>query len=192
MARSANYTALLDACVLYPAPVRDLLLSLSISDLFHARWSAEIEREWVSNLLQNRSDLTTTQLEETCSLMKQAVPDCLIENYEKFIPAIHLPDENDRHVLAAAVKGGVDAIVTFNLKDFPKSVLDEYDIEAIHPDDFIMNQLELSQPAALAAVKAMRARLRNPPIRTEDFISTIERCQLVQCGGFLRRWQDLI
>ena len=192
MAGASSYTALLDACVLYPAPVRDLLLSLACTDLFHAKWTQQIEHEWVENLLANRNDLRREQLAQTCTLMRQAVSDCLIEHYEKFIPLVNLPDENDRHVLAAAIGGHADTIVTFNLKDFPQKSLDAFGIEAVHPDDFIMNQMELSQPVAIAAVKAMRARLKNPPRSAEEFIATIEDCQLPLTAAFLRKWQRLI
>jgi PIN domain len=192
MARSATYSALLDACVLYPAPVRDALLSLASSGLFHAKWSAEIESEWVENLLANRADLTRAQLEITCRSMCGAIPDCLIEHYDKLIPLIELPDRKDRHVVAAAIKAHVDAIVTYNLKDFPPQVLERYDIEAIHPDDFILNQLELAERVALTAIKAMRARLKNPPRTAEEFISKLEACQLPQTAAYLRGWSDLI
>ena len=192
MAGSARYTALLDACVLYPAPVRDLLLSLARVGLYHSRWSVQIQQEWMHNLLKNRTDLTADQLQRTCTLMNQAIPDCIIEHYEPLIESIQLPDPNDRHVLAAAIKGHADAIVTFNLKDFPAETLNRYDIEAQHPDDFVLNQIELHEITALATIKEMRLRLKNPQQSAEELIATFERCGLPSTSTWLRRAVRLI
>ena len=192
MAGVMRYVAVLDACVLYPATVRDLLLSLAHADLYHAKWSEDIQHEWVENLLTKRPDLNRTQLEKTCQDMEKAVPDCLVHNYHFIIPNLTLPDPDDRHVLAAAIRCNADAIVTINLKDFPQDLLDEHGIEAQHPDDFVMNQIELSKPHALQAIKQMRSRLKNPPRSAAELIGTIERHQLPQTAAFLREWQSLI
>jgi hypothetical protein len=124
--------------------------------------------------------------------MNDAVPDCLVINYEHFIAALELPDPDDRHVLAAAIAGHADAIVTFNLKDFPASALARYQIEAIHPDDFVLNQLELRPFEALAAVKAMRARLTRPPQTAAELIVTLERNGLPATATYLRQAQALL
>ena len=191
MAGSARYTALLDASTLYPAPLRDLLLSLAVDGLYHARWTVRIHDEWTRNLAMNRPELAE-RLPQLVALMNRIVPDCLIENYEALIDGLELPDAEDRHVLAAAITGHVDAIVTFNLKDFPGDVLGRYNIEAQHPDEFVLNQLELRQIDALAAIKAMRARLRRPPQSAVDLIATLERAGLPASAAHLRRAQALI
>ena len=191
MAGSARYTALLDANTLYPAPLRDLLLSLAVDGLYHARWTDRIHDEWTRNLAQNRPELAE-RLPELVALMNRIVPDCLIENYDGLIDGLALPDAEDRHVLAAAITGHVDAIVTFNLKDFPVEVLARYNIEAQHPDDFVLNQLELRQLDALAAIKAMRARLRRPPQSAIELIATLERAGLPASAAHLRRAEALI
>jgi len=192
MAGSSRYTVILDACVLYPAPVRDLLLSLAVAGLYHARWTQDIQSEWVRSLLASRTDLTEAQLVATCEQMNRAVPDSLVENHVTIIPTLTLPDPDDRHVLAAAIMGHADAIVTYNLKDFPANALMQYGIEAQHPDDFVMNQLELSKISALSAVKAMRQRLSRPPRSAAELIATLEGCQLPQTAAFLREAQALI
>ncbi|MBC7624335.1 MAG: PIN domain-containing protein [Aeromicrobium sp.] len=188
----ARYVAVLDACVLYPAPIRDLLLSLADADLYHAKWTQEIQDEWVNNLLVNRPSLKRESLEKTCADMAAAVPDCWVTNYEFIIPMLTLPDDGDRHVLAAAIKCNADAIVTSNLKDFPPTALDPYGIEAQHPDDFVMNQIELGQPVALEAIKKLRQRLRNPPKTVGELIATIEHQLMPQTAAFMRQWQGLI
>lgn len=192
MAGAARYTAVLDACVLYPAPVRDLLLSLARAGLYQARWTEQIHDEWIRNLLINRKDLTAEMLDRTRKAMNENIPDSLITNYEKLIPCIELPDVNDRHVVAAAITGHADAIVTFNLKHFPRESLEQYNLEAQHPDDFIMNQFELHHISALSAVAAMRARLKKPPQSAEQLINTLEKLELLMTAKFLRQAVTLI
>jgi PIN domain len=191
MAGSTSYTAVLDANTLYPAPRRDLLLSLAAEGLYHARWTDKIQGEWVHHLGLNRPELKP-QLPALVSLMNQAIPDCLIGHYEHLIAALDLPDADDRHVLAAAIAGHADAIVTFNLKDFPAHALDKYQIEAIHPDDFVLNQLELRPYEALVAVKKMRARLTRPPQSAAELIATLERSGLPATATHLRQAHALL
>lgn len=193
MAGSARYTAILDACALYPAPLRDLFLGLARDGLFHARWTRRIEDEWVRNLLRQRPDLDAAMLSRTCELMVKAVPDSLVTGWEAIEPGlVGLPDPDDRHVLAVAICGHADAIVTFNLTDFPTSALGPFGIEAQHPDDFIVNQLELNPIAALKSIKAMRARLRRPPVSAADLATTLEKLQLTLTASRLREVCELI
>lgn len=192
MAGAARYAAVLDACVLYPAPIRDLLLSLAQAGLYHARWTDDIHEEWMRNLRAARGDLTGAQLNRTRELMELSVPDARVANHRALIESLRLPDPDDRHVLAAAIAGHADAIVTFNLRDFPAEALSEHGIEAQHPDDFILNQFELSPINALAAVKAMRARLRNPPLTPQQLISNLEGRQLPLSAAWLKQAAALI
>src|SRR5262249_35754559 len=107
-----GFTAFLDASVLYPAPLRDLLLELAVSDLYRAKWSDAVHEEWIAAVLRNRSDLTRAQLERTRDLMNAHARDALVIEFEELIDVLDLPDPNDRHVLAAAIKGGEGLIVT--------------------------------------------------------------------------------
>jgi predicted nucleic acid-binding protein len=149
---SSNFTVLFDANVLYPAPLRDFLMRLALTDLFRAKWTNMIHDEWMRNVLKKRPELKK-QLERTKQLMNSSVRDCLVEDFDHLIPTIELPDKNDRHVVAAAIQGQADMIVTFNLKDFPQSALDKYKLEAQHPDDFIFHQMVL-QPALVCQAAA--------------------------------------
>lgn len=124
--------------------------------------------------------------------MNNAIEDCLIENYEFMIGALTLPDTNDRHVLAAAIVGHADAIVTFNLKDFPELIAKFHGIEILHPDDFVVAQYDLDPVRFLRIVKANRDRLKNPPKSAEDFIETYERQGLAQTCKLLRAAIELI
>ena len=193
MAGSARYTAILDACVLYPATLRDLLLSLARDRLYHARWSDRIQDEWVRSLLGRRPDLEEAALRRTCELMAQAVPDSLVQGWQRIEPGLTgLPDADDRHVLAAAICGHADAIVTFNLADFPAAALAPFGVEALHPDDFLLNQLDLHPIAALKSIKAMRARWRNPPLSALDLATATLKLQMPLVAARLREVAEWI
>jgi len=144
MAFGATY----DACVLYPAGLRDLLIRLAQTGLFRARWTDDILDEMVRSILDDRPDLKPEQLDRTRTLMCDAVADCLTTGYESLIDGLDLPDPNDRHVLAAAIRAGSGVIVTENIKDFPTAALEPYNIEAQTPDVFVMHHYfdELSKP----------------------------------------------
>ena len=124
------FTVLVDACVLYPAPLRDLVMHLALADLFRAKWTDRIHEEWIANVLANRPDLSRGQLDRTRMLMDSHVRDALVTGYEPLIDTLALPDRGDRHVLAAAVRCNADLILTFNLRDFPPEVLEPFGIEA--------------------------------------------------------------
>lgn len=100
---SSHLTVVYDACVLYPAPLRDLLMRLALTDRFRARWSNTIHDEWIRNLLKQRPEISPATLEKTRQLMNANVRDSLVEGFEHLIPAIQLPDPDDRHVVAAAI-----------------------------------------------------------------------------------------
>ena len=172
--------ALLDACVLYPAPLRDFLMRLALTDLFQARWTEEIHDEWIRNVLATRPDVTKESLVRCHDLMDQHVPDSLVAGYELLIPTLTLPDPDDRHVLAAAIHGGAGVIVTFNLKDFPASVLGGYHIEAMHPDEFIVRLWDESPESVLDAVRRHRAALKRPPKTAADYLATLGQCRLTE------------
>ncbi|MFB2880590.1 PIN domain-containing protein [Floridanema aerugineum] len=169
----SSFTALYDACVLYPAPLRDFLVQLALTDLFRAKWTDQIHEEWIRNVLKNRQDLTIEQLTRTKELMNSYVRDCLVIDYEYLIESVELPDPDDRHVLAAAIKAGADVIVTFNLSDFPENILQKYDIEPQHPDEFISDLVDLKPGKIVAVAEICRQRLKNPPKSIDDYLETL-------------------
>jgi predicted nucleic acid-binding protein len=191
VAGSARYTAILDANVLYPQLIRDTLLSLAVEGLYHARWSASIHAEWTRNLLKDKPELIG-KLALLVERMNASVPDCLVTHYEKLATTIELPDPDDRHVVAAAIVGHADAIVTFNTKDFPSSALQPYGIEVQHPDEFLMNQLQLQEIPALRAIKKMRARWTNPVRPAQELIAAFEKRGLPMTADLLREAVTLI
>jgi len=175
-----NFLVLYDACVLYPAPLRDLLMHLALTGLYRAKWTNEIHDEWIRSVLVNRKDLDRETLEKTRLLMNSHVRDCLVEGYQKLIPMLSLPDPDDHHVLAAAIHSKCSVIVTYNLKDFPEEQLSEYDIEAQHPDDFIIHLIDLSTEKVCLAVKRHRQSLKNPPKNIEEYLKTLQKQALSQ------------
>ena len=138
------------------------------------------------NALANRTDLSRERLERTRDLMNAHILDCLVTNYEDLISSIQLPDENDRHVLAAAIRGGANVIVTFNLKDFPATVLAQYNIDAEHPDVFVQRILDLDEPLVCAAIRTQRLNLRKPAMSAEELLKTFEEQGLKQTVARLR------
>ncbi len=184
--------AVFDACVLYPAPLRDLLMHLATTDLFRAKWTNEIHQEWIRNLLKNRKDLTLSQLERTRDLMNSHVLDCLVEDYSHLIPTIDLKDKDDRHVVAAAIASHASMIVTYNIGDFPKIILDKYHISVYHPDDFVCHLFNLSNSKVIKAVQKQRKYLKNPPITALEFVDMFEKMQLKYFSDKLRTNIELI
>lgn len=188
----AVYTVIYDACVFYPAPLRDFLMQLATARLFRARWTDEIHEEWIRSLLADRDDIKPEQLARTRLNMDKAVPDCLVVGYEPLIDSIKLPDKNDRHVVAAAIQGRADAIVTFNLKDFPPDVLATYGLEAIHPDQFIEYQHDLDGDALVMAAQKCRARLKNPPKTAQEYIAKLKSVGLPKTAAILSPYTGVI
>jgi predicted nucleic acid-binding protein len=187
-----SFTALYDACVLYPAPLRDFLMHLALTGLYRARWSDEIHSEWIRNLLKNRADLKPVDLQRTRELMNHSVLDCLVSDYEQLIPSINLPDPNDRHVLAAAIRCRADVIVTYNLTDFPATYIKQFGIEAQHPDEFITHLIDLSPGLVCAAAKRQRASLKNPPKSVDDYLDCLSRQQLPETLTRLSEFKELL
>lgn len=177
-----------DACVLYPAPLRDLLMHLALSGLYRARWSEAIHDEWTRNLLAARPDLSREQLQRTRRLMNAHARDCLVSGFEHLIPSIHLPDPGDRHVVAAAVHCAAGSIVTFNLKDFPASALAPWGLAARHPDDFIVDLLGLAAARVLQAAARHRHALKNPPKTADEYLDSLLAQGLKQSVALMRAW----
>ncbi|MEG3437868.1 PIN domain-containing protein [Pannus brasiliensis CCIBt3594] len=182
----ASSIVIYDASVLYPAPLRDFLMWLALTDLFKARWTNEIHGEWTRNVLKNRPDITPEQLARTRALMDANVRDCLVVGYEPLIPALELPDPDDRHVLAAAIHCGAEFIVTFNLKDFPSEILTPQGVEAIHPDDFILDLIESDAAAVVESARKQRATLKNPPLTAEKYVEIMIKQGLPRSMAILR------
>lgn len=180
------FVVIYDACVLYPAPVRDLLLRIATTGIVRARWSERILDECFRGITVQRPDLPVSAFERTRSLMREAVPDCMVTGFEHLEDGLDLPDPDDRHVLAAAIRANAQAIVTYNLRDFPDHVLERYDIEPKHPDEFVLDSIDLAPGAVVQCVTDQASALRKPPVRVPELLDTLRRLELVQSVARLR------
>jgi hypothetical protein len=174
----ASFVAVYDACVLYPAALRDLLVRLANTGLFRARWSDSITDEWCSALRRERPDIPEAQTRRIRALMERAVPDAVITGHEGLVDTLVLPDESDRHVVAAAIRCQAGVIVTYNLKHFPQSALAPYGIEAQHPDDFVSHLFDLDPAKVCAAVRDQRQALVNPARSVTELLETFRSLEL--------------
>ncbi|GGZ90748.1 PIN domain-containing protein [Streptomyces echinoruber] len=180
------FTVVYDACVLYPSTLRDLLIRIAAAGLVQAKWSERILNEVFENLARNRPDLRQEKLDRTRELMKRAVRDCLVVGHEPLESVFELPDPDDRHVLAAAVKARAQLIVTRNTKDFPSEATAPWDVEAVHPDDFVLAQLDLDRGRIFACVQQIADSWQNPPGVPADVLDRLERDGLVKATAALR------
>jgi hypothetical protein len=165
---------------------------LTGSDLFQARWTDRIHEEWIRSLLENRPDLNRESLERTRRQMNAYVDDCLVTGYEPLIDALPLPDPNDRHVLAAAIKAEASCIVTFNVRDFPPDVLDPFQIQAITPDEFVVRLIDEDYHEVLKIVKRQRENMTQPSLTVEQYLAMLEQQRLPKTAAFLREHQTEI
>lgn len=156
-----------------------------------ARWSAQAHDDWKRNLLSNRPYLTQEHLDRASAQMDRAIPGGLVTDHESLIAGLTLPDPDDRHALAAAIRCNSSVIVTFNVKDFPVAALEPFGIEAQLPDVFIANLFDLDQAAVVAAARRQRARLRNPPMDVERQ-DVLRRRGLVQTAKSLGIYQAIL
>ncbi|MEM9808887.1 MAG: PIN domain-containing protein, partial [Cyanobacteria bacterium P01_D01_bin.56] len=138
----------------------------------------------------NRPDIDTDKLETLKQRINQSVPDCLIKDFEHIIPLLDLPDPDDRHVLAAAIASNADVLLTVNLKDFPSSVLAQYEIEAQHPDDFITELLAVKSLRLIQAIRTIQTRLKKPPVSFDEYLEILLRQGLPMTVSMLRQFQS--
>jgi predicted nucleic acid-binding protein len=180
------FVVVYDANALYGNAQRDLLIRIAQSGLVQAKWTDQILDEMLGNLGKKRPDIPAEKLGSLRELMNKAVRDCLVTGYEPLIESLQLPDRDDRHVLAAAVKSGAQVIVTTNLKHFPQAELQHWSIEAKSPDDFVLDQINIDARIVYSCVREIANSRRNPPDTVDDVLSELERAGLVQSVAALR------
>lgn len=170
------YAAVLDACVLVPSALCDTLLRMAEAGFFRPLWSARILDEVHDAVLRVHPELPEDRIRRRLQAMDSAFEDASVTGWEAVAAGLDLPDPDDRHVLAAAIAGGGQAIVTFNLKDFPDASLGSTDVEARHPDEFLLDQLDLRPSIALEVMQQQAADMANPPSDLAGLLSRLERC----------------
>ncbi len=180
------FTVVYDANVLYPSTLRDLLIRIAQAGLVQAKWTNQILDETFQNLAANRPDLDTDKLQRTRELMCQAVRDCLVVGYEPLIDVLDLPDPDDHHVLAAAIKARAQVIVTHNLRDFPTAAVEQWNVEAKHPDQFLLDQIDLNPRLVYGAVQRIADSWRNPAGTVQDVLASLRRDGMVETVAVLQ------
>ena len=183
--RSPPPIVLYDANLLYPFHLRNLLVQLGVNGIVSSRWTDAIHDEWIRNLVAAGS-ATRERLLRTRDIMKRALPDADVRNYEHRIATLTLPDPGDRHVLAAAIESGAETILTFNVKHFPADVLAGVRLTTKEPDSFLCDLYDADPEAMLAVVDDARANLSRTAPSGPEFIAAIERQRLTAFATRLR------
>lgn len=183
MIHSVRFKAVLDTNVIYPLISRDLLFWFAHYELYTPKWSKHIFDEWKEVML--RKGLNHAEAEKRISVVNSAFPDALVKNYENLIPSLNLPDQNDRHVVAAAIKSNSNCIVTNNLKDFPQDILGNFEIAVISADDFLVDIIDLNHEQAIPAFKEMVLNRKNPRMDEYEVLNQLRKCGLKKTADFL-------
>jgi len=186
-----RYTAFIDACALAGALKRNLLLTMAEAGFFRVRWSEKVLDETkraIQKILEakNVPDAADRGV-RAIGLMKEAFEDAMVSSYDDFLCVCDgLPDADDRHVLAAALKTQAAIIVTDNARHFPTEILGPLNVEACTSDEFIANTIALDTGKAVAAVRMMRERLKNPEKSAEVLLLDMEVAGLLLTADLLR------
>ena len=168
------------------------MLYLSQTGLYRARWSNLIHDEWIRNAIKNNPHIAPEALARTRALMDKHAVSPLVSGFEQLINSIDLPDKDDRHVVAAAIGGQAEGIITFNLKDFPDNSLAPFGLSAIHPDIFLSDMFELNQSVVVGAAQRHRRGLRNPAMSAQDYLDCLQRQKLPRFVSKLSQFTSLL
>lgn len=187
-----RYSAFLDANVLHPAFLRAALLWFADARLLRPVWSRDVLAEWRRSLLRRHEDMTEDKCDRLEEIFTSQFPDALVEGYEPFIDAVQLPDPNDRHVLAAAIVGRCNGIITCNLKHFPPEETNKFGIEIVHPDDFIVNIIDLDENKAIGACKRHREAMVQTKPTVDQYLERFEVAGLIQAHQRLFQHKELL
>ncbi len=170
----ARFAVVLDTCVLFPIVLCDSLLRIAEEGLYRPLWSHTIIDE-LRRTLGATWPNNARVLDERIDDMVNAFEDAMVEGLDSVAIRRELPDPNDWHVVAAAIVGHADAIVTRNLKDFPNRIMKDFNLEVIHPDDFLVSQLDLRPRSVVSALDAQQRQLQRPPATMEELLTWLER-----------------
>lgn len=183
MIHSVKFKAVLDTNVIFPIIIRDLLFWFAHYDLYTPKWSENIFTEWKTVML--RKGITEKESEKRIRTANAAFPDALVQNYGGLVEQLDLPDIDDRHVLAAAIKANANVIVTNNLKDFPEDYLDSFGLKAKSADDFLTDIIDLNADIAVKAFREMVLNKRNPAMDEYQVLDSLRKVGLEDTANYL-------
>lgn len=183
MIHSIRFTCVLDTNVIIPIEIRDLLFWFAHDDLYTPKWSKHIFDEWED--VMKRKKVSEEEIKKRINWASLAFPDAMVENYEVLIEGLNLPDEKDRHVLAAAIKTNANVIVTNNLKDFPKQYLKTFGLSVKSADDFLTETIDLNPKVAIDSFRKLVMNRRNPNLDEYDVLNCFRRNGLNDTANYL-------
>lgn len=176
--------AFIDANVFVHVWTLDVLLSVADTGMLEPRWSEDVALEAERAFSEVRPG-SESQARAMMAAACRAYPDAMVEGYERRAANLELPDEGDRHVLAAAMESRCDAIVTYNLRDFPRETLASHGIEAIHPDELLMRMVEMDPDAMRATMQSLVRMKAHPPRTIVEEIAGLRRNRLERFSDWL-------
>lgn len=183
MIHSVRFTAVLDTNVVYPVIIRDLLFWFAYKDLYTPNWSDHIFDEW--KRVMKEKGVSEDEANKRAEKANLAFPDAMVKNYKGLISHLNLPDEDDRHVLAAAIKTNANIIVTNNIKDFPAEYLQSFGLNAKSADDFLTDIIDLNQEHAVDAFKEMVLHKKNPKFDEFEVLNQLRKAGLTDTASYL-------
>ncbi len=183
MIHSVRFICVLDTNVIYPIEIRDLLFWFAHYDLYTPKWSEHIFDEWAD--VMKRKGVSEEEISKRMTRANFAFPDALVPNYSGLISGLKLPDPDDCHVLAAAIKTNANVIVTNNIKDFPKEYLSSFGLSAKTADDFLTDIIDLNPEEAVKAFKEMVLYRRNPDLDEYEVLDILRNRGLKDTADFL-------
>lgn len=183
----SRYTAVLDACVLVPIVLTDTLLRVAERELYRPLWSERILGEAEEAVLEVHPDIDAGAIARRFAWMRATFEDSNVEGWESVDLSLVLPDPDDLHVVAAAVRGRADSIVTTNIQDFPSDVLKSLSIEAVDPDTFLLDQLDLSPRVVVEVIKEQAAHSLHPSLEPVDVLNRLARCGATNFADEVKR-----
>lgn len=178
------FPVLLDTNVLFGAYLCDTVLRLAEAGTFRPLWSADILAELERNLVTR--GVAPERAARRVAFMSAAFPDALVEGHQPLVGSMACPPK-DRHVLAAAVRANAELLVTFNLVDFPAESVAPYDLTVSHPDDFLLDQLDLYPGATVRALGDQAAAYAQPPMTVEAVLALLSRSGVPRFADEVRR-----
>lgn len=184
----ARFTVVLDACVLVPVVLADTLLRIAERELYLPLWTGRILGEARDAVSKVHPDVDQALVAGRFEQMESAFSESLVRGWQPLEQTVDLPDPNDRHVVAAALQRNADALVTMNLRDFPSAVLKQHSLEAIHPDDFLLDHLDLAPRIVLDVLRDQASHTRNPVLSTVDLLARLHRAGVPKFASEAARW----
>ncbi len=184
MIHSVRFTVVLDTNVIYPIIIRDLLFWFAYYELYIPKWSEHIFDEWKRVMIDK--GISEEEANKRIEKANSAFPDALVRNYKGLIKYLDLPDEDDRHVLAVAIKANADMIVTNNLKDFPYEYLNTFNLSAKSADEFLTHLIDLNQMQAIVAFNDMVVNRKNPRVNQYEILNQLRNAGLIDTANYLQ------